>query len=248
MIFIFAHHYDEEAKWLVQHLQHQNNTEAKLVVAEALGIDYDACLSIKNTGTEAVIWFNEDTGCKAYNNCTLVINRLLYITPIVWNKSEDKEKMYATNEINSFFAAFIHAYTCPVINPVEHGSILGNRTGSLKIIKTITENGINIHPYVFEENYKAFKLIEANAANCLRVMRWGDKTFFPANQLHNIFKNLLTNLLQPLALTSTYELFFIEMGAGFQLINISRSPSLSVYGAPFVQYISGTLNIPQPCY
>ena len=249
MVLIFAHHYDMEAKWLAQYLPQQcSSIRVKLVIAEALGIDYDITLSIKNNSSNAVVFFKDDTGPLACGSISFVINRLMFIDPIVWNKSDKKEKTYAMNEINAFFAAFIHSYKCPVVNAVEHGSLLGNNSGTFRLVKILKKDGMAIHPFVFEENENSFKLMEKNAVACLRAMCWYNKIFFPLHQFNIEFRDKIMQTLNKQQLTSTHELFFINNNAEFELIYISKSPALSVYGQPFLQYLSEAVNTPQPCY
>ena len=252
MILIFAHYYDKEAQWLQQHLSFPvAGPEVKLVIAEALGIAYTVSLSIKDNYNNSVIFFKDDMAEVSQEDVSLVINRLVYINPIAWNKSDEKEKTYAANEINAFFAAFIHSFTCPVINNIKHGSLFGNRLEVVKIIKTIMRAGIAIHPYVKAQDENSFPLMEENLPNCLRLMCWGNKIFSPTDQndIGLTLKNKLFPFLQKQKLTAAYELFFLDGAPGaLQLICISKSPALSVYGQPFLRYVSRTLNILQPCY
>ena len=247
MILILAHHYDSEAKWLTDNLANGlKNSNVKLLIAEALGIDYLISLSLNDNCTKTVIRFKNADKALHAEDILLVINRLVFIDPIVWNHSAESEKSYATNEMNAFFSAFIYSFTCPVINQVIYGSLAGNNSDILSMVNILRNNHITINKIVHDECISA-QMAEDNLAECLRLMLWDRKIFFPDIQLNENFSEKIKSVFNKITYASTLELFFRPNTSGFELIHISRMPALSIYGQSFLNYLTDKVNTALLC-
>jgi hypothetical protein len=247
MVLVFAHHYDEEAKWLALSLQVQG-MPLKLLVAEALGIDYDISLTIKEGKAGISILFKDDTGEVGGNAVSLVINRLNYINPIVWANAAEKEKQYATNEINAFFAALLRAFNCRVLNPVEHGSLFTDNKTGFDIVRLLKQQQVDVAISALEEDEQNFAKLQLLADNCLRVLCWEEEVFFPVHQPDAAFSEMILSSLSGKKISHPMELFFTHQPDGYSLTYISKSPALSLYGQPLLQSILRYTYKPEPCY
>ena len=242
MVLIFAHYYDEEAKWLAANLsKHLRGIKVKLIIAEALGIDYDITLSINSDSSHVTIYFQNPAETLYGENVSFVVNLLSFIDPIVWKKANEKERFYAMNEMNAFFAALIHSFVCPVINPIHNGALFANNNIILQLMKVLSQNGFVIHPAVLEENENAHKIKEIHQATCSRLILLDNSIFYPINQPVSRLNQLVLKAVTVQKITHMLELFFSEHNDFFQLIFISKHPALSVYGTGLLNYLTNVL-------
>ncbi len=225
MFLLFAHDYDAEAKWLEKKLR-DRGADARCIAPEALGIDYSATLTI-NVGVEATIRF-EDGEAISSNESPTVINRLGFIEPAVWRHAEHTERTYAQSEINSFFAAFINAYS-RVVNPVYNGCLHRGAAGHYAVFKALREQGFKISTALSErlttENY---------SSDAQRILWWQGKVFATGSRIANE-KQL--RFLDPLA---TIEMTLIGDGDSEEIIHASHVPALSLYGDSLIDHIVST--------
>ncbi len=172
MVLILAHYYDKEAAWLADKL-----ADAFLLVPEALGVDYDITLRLSDREIRAALHPLQGGREFSSPDVSFMLNRLSFIDPLVWKKADETERTYVTGEINAFFAAFIHAFSCPVVNPVVNGSLMESSSRNFSLIMVLQKMGMTIHPALLQENGEAFHTMLRHLADCTRMMTFGDKIF-----------------------------------------------------------------------
>src|SRR3982750_4874085 len=168
MVLILAHHYDAEASWLFNKLLSECGVAATLVLPEALGIDYNVSLRLRNDGKHNASIFLYDKGSWIDGSTVnYVVNRLNYIEPLLWKQATESERTYATNELNAFFPALIHALCCPVSNRVHYGSLYGDVHFAWRWAYRVKENGIRVNTLVLDRTGKVFEKISDAPRNHL---------------------------------------------------------------------------------
>ncbi len=231
MLLIIAHHHDAEARYFHDLLQSENRVNTRLLIPEALGVDYSISLHLKNDGRHhASIFFYETGFTLNCDNLCYAINRLSYINPLTWQHTYPVEKNYATDEINAFFPAFIHSLKCPVSNPIYNGSLYGEATLAEKWAGYFKRCYLPVHPLLFDTTGKIYTLLQNTPAeNICRHMQIGNQLITPLQQLPApVFSDLKKILLEN-GDNDMREFIFFREGSNLQLIQVSKVPSLSLY-------------------
>jgi hypothetical protein len=239
MLLIIAHHHDQEAVWLYKNLLESGEIPVRLLVPETLGLDYHISLNLFNTlaAKSSVNWFA--TGETIFNtDVHWLINRLNYIDPIIWNRSASAEKQYATSELNAFFAAFIHSFSCKISNPIQNGCLYGQIQFLPFWISYFQKKGIQPHSLLLKNNFSRKKAM-ANPEKLLRFLCHKNSIYQPAEQTSAAeLTKLLSanNLLKPWDLM---EFVFMQTRSPqkFHFISASPTPCFSAYGKAFTQTV-----------
>lgn len=236
MLLIIAHHHDVEAQWLCKTLKEDYNLPVYIIMPEALGIDYSISLHLKNNGQHhSTIFFHAPEARLESNRAWYAINRLSYINPLVWQHTDPVEKAYATNEINAFFPALIHSLTCPVSNSIHNGALYGEGGFAAKWAAHLHQHGVFVHPLVTDITEKLFeKLNTTPAEDIRRLIYFNNELILPPTQkpLKN-YISLKRSIIEKGG-SETLEFIFLKRGDNDpELLHISKTPSLSLYGKRF---------------
>ncbi len=252
-----------------------SRAEAFLLIPEALGVDYDVTLRLSDReilatlqplqgGLEFPVQGTERSALQIKDGCgsqelpggwefsspdiSFLVNRLNYIDPLVWKKAGETDRAYATGEINAFFAAFIHAFSCPVVNPVVNGALPESSSANYSLLMALRKRGVSIHPALFQEDGEAFHTMISNLNDCTRMMTFGENILAAPRKTcpGEVFPTEMVkkNLLEALKATAlperagdtfiSQEFFFREAEGKPGLIYISRTPAYSVYAEEFL--------------
>lgn len=239
MLLIIAHHYDREAVWLYENILENGEIPVRLLVPETLGLDYYISLNLSDTlaAKSSVKWF--DTSETILNtDVHWLINRLSYIDPLIWNQSEATEKQYATNELNTFFAAFIHCFSCAISNPIQNGCLYGQIQFLPFWISHFIKKGIQPHPFLLKNNFSP-KKEAAKPDELFRFLCHKNSIYQPPEQIlePDLIKLLaIKNVLKP---WDMMEFVFSQTKSPrkFQFISASPTPCFSAYGKAFTKTI-----------
>lgn len=245
MLLIIAHHHDAEAQWLCKNLSENYSGPFCLLMPEALGVDYSITLQLRNDGSHhASIYFYGSETYLDGDDVSFAINRLSYINPVVWKQAEESEKAYATNEFNAFFPAFIHSLKCPLSNYIYNGALYGDNSFAAKWALYIHRYGISVNPLLADTTGKLYKMLDSIPAEQIyRFMYFHKQIILPLDQVAIInFGHLKEYILQQQE-SETLEFIFIKKQNGdTELIQVTKTPSLSCYGNLFVQALYQQIN------
>ncbi|WP_183560423.1 hypothetical protein [Mucilaginibacter sp. SP1R1] len=238
MILIIAHHHDAEAQWLCQILKEDYDMPVYLLMPEALGVDYSISLQLQNNGLHhATIFFNEPQLRLECNEVWYAINRLSYINPIVWQHANADEKAYATNEINSFFPAFIHSLKCPVSNKIYHGALYGDSSFAAQWAAHLYQHGLSVNPLATERTGKQFEKLNAiPVEQTWRFIYANNEIILPLIQdpIKN-YAGLRESILSKGGDEMLEFIFLKGEDNRPELLQVSKTPSLSYYGKTFAE-------------
>jgi hypothetical protein len=240
MILIIAHHHDAEALWLCKTLKEDFSLPACLLLPEALGIDYSISLHLKNNGQHhSTIFFHEPELCLESNQVWYAFNRLSYINPLVWQYADPVEKAYAASEINAFFPALIHSLPCPVSNGIHHGALYWEAGFAAKWAAHLQGYGVSVHPLATDITEKLFEKLNATPVEDIRrIIYFENEIILPPGQ--EPFKNYanLENCIIKKGGSETLEFVFLKNADREpELLQISKTPSISHYGTRFTEAI-----------
>ncbi|WP_344757853.1 hypothetical protein [Mucilaginibacter dorajii] len=245
MLLIIAHHHDAEARWLCKILKESYNQPLHLLMPEALGIDYSISLQLKNDGLHhASVFFHEGKVLLDCNDVTYAINRLSYIDPIVWKHTNADERAYATNELNAFFPALIHSLKCPVSNRIYNGALYGDNSFAAKWGMHLYAHGIPVDALLTDATGKLYeKLRTIPAEKINRLMYTNNQVILPPGQEPIINFEAIKQCILKKDEPETLEFIFIKkQNNSPQLVQITKTPSLSCYGNMFAQTIYNHIN------
>ena len=236
MILVLAHHHDAEGAWLVHALQARQQ-RSLLLCPEALGVDYGISLRLRNDGRDesAIAFFDPSVGGVESAQFRYAVNRLGFIEPLVWRSAPERERLYATSEINAFFPALIESLRCRVDSPVAHGALWPDSGFALRWAARLHARGVAIHPALAASPVQACATWMASDPAALR--RWlcfEGEVFVPPAQ--GSAHAHVTHALRSLAPGRTLEFIGLQGDADavVQLLQVSCTPSLSWYGRPFI--------------
>jgi hypothetical protein len=236
MILILAHHHDAEAEWLVNCLQAQRRRPL-LLCPEALGVDYGISLRLRNDGRHdsAVAFFDPAVGGVGSGQFRYAVNRLGFIEPLIWRSAPEGERLYATVEINAFFPALVESLRCRVDSPVEHGTLWPDCGFALRWAARLHARGVTIHPALAASPAQAFATWMAADPAALRRWLWFEGEVFAPPAQGGAHPHV-TRALRAHAPGRTLEFIGLQGDdpAVVQLLQVSRTPSLSWYGQPFI--------------
>lgn len=246
MVLILAHHYDAEAEWLADRLVSAYGVATTLLAPEALGLDYSLTLQLRNSGHHQATIVLFETGQRLDGGkLTYLVNRLSYIDPLLWKQSAEKERQYATNEVNAFFPAFIESLACPVSNPIHHGSLYGDVQFALRWAKYARVHGIEVNALALDKTGKLVERLNDMPPDSLFRFLYMDRQIFqPVSQKKTASHAFLQKWLRQSGETETIELIFLRQQETFELLHVTKTPALSLYGEPFLQAFSRQLNQP----
>ncbi len=247
MLLILAHHNDLEAQWLYTDLLAAGRVPARLLMPEALGIDYDITLQLHNRGNHGVhVQFYQPAETIDGSDVSYLLNRLTYIEPLVWNNAEPAEKTYNTNELNAFFPALIEAIPCPVSNPIHHGALYGDSAFSRKWTRLLTRQGCTIHPDAPGNPERVYRLLNDHAATGLaRIMLCDKEIILPPGQEQWAELPVLQRCIRDQGSVETLEFIFLRNAGGEPaLLHVSKTPALSVYGPNITAFLSRKITHP----
>lgn len=236
MLLIIAHHHDVEAQWLYDTLRYENKFQVRLLIPEALGIDYSISLHLTGEGHRSTILFYDGAEMIEGSQVWFAINRLSFVSPLIWERAEANEKAYATNEINAFFPAFIRSLDCPVSNSIINGSLYGETNFAWKWITHFYRHGLDVHPLAADLPDRLFETVNNTPPDqILRLLCFNDLLLLPPGNKPPInFVNLRKSILEKSA-GETLEFIFLKTGgAGAALLHTSKTPSLSCYGQVYI--------------
>lgn len=231
MILLIAHHHDREAQRLVTAIAGEGR-KALLLLPEALGVDYGVSLRINLPSVIFRITPYEQGEPITAPAVSLLINRISWSDPVVWDQAVKKEKEYVASELNAFFAAFIYAFSCPVINPIEHGCVYSTNL-SASLTTAFAAKGIFLNRGRWDIEGEAADII----TRCYRLLFFAGECFIPlSQQIDEAFHP--ANL--PFSFREGYpliELFLFRNKNGIQIVHFHRAPDLSLYPSPVLTRI-----------
>ncbi|WP_184547496.1 hypothetical protein [Mucilaginibacter sp. FT3.2] len=245
MLLIIAHHHDAEAQWLYKTLKENYNQPLYLLMPEALGVDYSISLQLKNDGSHhaSIFFYN----CKVHLDCAEVsyaINRLSYIDPIIWKHADAVEKAYATNEFNAFFPAFIHSLKCPLSNRIYNGALYGDNGFVAQWALHLHQYGFAVNSLLTDTTGKLYERLRTiPAAQICRFMYLNNEIILPPDQqpITN-FAHLKACVLKRDEPEMLEFIFIKKENAGPELLQVTKTPSLSCYRNVFTQIIYTQIN------
>lgn len=231
MLLILAHHHDAEAKWLYDKLLAETNLKPILLIPEALGIDYDATLQLHNSGRHqaSILFHNPDFKIES-GDITYTINRLSYVDPIIWKNSLKKEQLYATNELNAFFPAFLHALPCPVSNPAHNGALGGETVFLMRWVSHFLSQNLPVHPVVFDSPDQVYHLLQKTSQkNILRFMQVGNQLITQNGHSVPPGFDRLREIIRHNREKEMAEFICLIADDQIQILTITKTPCLSLY-------------------
>ncbi len=231
MLLILAHHHDAEAKWLYDKLLAETQLKPILLMPEALGIDYDVTLQLSNNGRHhaSILFYNPNFKIQS-EDITYTINRLSYVDPLIWKNASKKEQLYATNELNAFFPAFLHALPCPVSNPAHNGALGGETVFSMKWTSYFLSQNVPVHPVVFDSPDQVYHLLQKTPQkSILRFIQIGNELITQNGQLVPPGFEGLKEMISHNREKEMAEFIYLIADDEIQLLTITKTPCLSLY-------------------
>lgn len=198
---------------------------------EALGIDYDISLQLNNNARHqaSVLFRNPEFKVKS-QDITYTINRLSYIDPIIWKNSSKKEKLYATNELNAFFPAFLHALPCPVSNPAHNGALGGETVFLMKWVSYFISQNVPVNPVVFDSPDQVYYLVQKTPQKkVLRFIQIGNQLILQNGQAVPAGFEHLREMISHNREREMAEFICLIADDHIQLLTITKTPCLSLY-------------------
>jgi hypothetical protein len=230
-----AHHHDAEARWLYEALKQARQQVAHLV-PEALGLDYNITLRLNNCGPHgANVSFHQPARRLESRAVAYAINRLSYIDPLVWKKTEPAELTYATSELNAFFPALIESLPCPVSNRIHHGALYGDGGFAARWAARMHERGLAVDASVLDNTGKSYERLAACKPEELhRFMADAEGIHTPPGQATVAREGEIRDCILGSCDRETLEAIFLNEGGSVRLVHLTKVPSLSCYGARYV--------------
>ncbi|HEX8330282.1 MAG TPA: hypothetical protein VF629_22315 [Hymenobacter sp.] len=128
MILILCHLHDAEAAWLCQRLrQLAPATEVRLVSAEELLY----ARGVRHTLGRAPASFAltlQNGQHVAGKDVTVLINRLCYLDPVLWQQRDAKQYQYVMQELNALYLSILHSLPAERLYNPPTAVALGGRT------------------------------------------------------------------------------------------------------------------------
>ncbi|MDF2431383.1 MAG: hypothetical protein JWP44_1014 [Mucilaginibacter sp.] len=245
MLLIIAHHHDAEALWLYRTLKEDGVYPVLLLMPEALGIDYSISLHLNNNSSNqlAIFFYTPEVRVEG-DQVKYAINRLSYIDPLVWRRADLIEKAYATNEINAFFPALIHSLSCPVSNRIYNGALYGEGGFASKWAENFHRHGVSVDSLATDIPEKIFEKLKGTPTeHVYRLMYFGGEIISPPMQEPLKNHSDLTECILINGGTETLEFILLKRKDGnAELLHVSKTPALSVYGELFKKALFQQLN------
>ena len=243
MLLLLAHHHDAEARWLQQMLDQVYHLRMAYLVPEALGLDYNITLRLNNHGQpSATVAFNKAAWKLESNEVSYAINRLSYVDPIIGRKAQPSELTYAASELNAFFPALIASLPCPVSNRIYHGALYGDVNFAARWAARVDECGLSFDSSFIDDPSSSYQKLSAiNPTELHRFMFDGEEILTPPDQATLPRENEIRECFINQGEDETLEAIFMNESGTPRLLYLSKTPSLSCYGALYLDSLAQRL-------